>query len=374
MQIKNLVASSGERPGLRRQRAIDEQPPEPETYYGRPMIKKPTWRWYIPLYLFLGGVAGGVALLGTLAEFLGGPRHRATVRHARYLALILSILCPVFLIMDLGRPERFHHMLRVFKVRSPLNMGTWILSALGLVSGTLAARQAAEDDFILRRRSRLGRLLRAVPTAPLAALHGLLGICLGGYTGTLLAATAVPVWQSGGMLLGPLFLSDAVTSGAAMLSLMGAATGKDTLRARKELEDVDNLGTVAQLGLIVAREVMMPPRVREPLRRGLWGRVWRFGAIGTGMLSPLAIRLSMRLSGWKLGRALSIVVSSLTLIGALAERFALTEAGKISAEDPLAYQALTSALPGEARPTPGQQAANAPEVASHRPQVAAMDV
>lgn len=374
MQTKDMVAMMSGNGYRRRQRAIREQPPQPTTYYGRPMIKKPTWKWFIPFYFFLGGLAGGTALLGTMAEFFGGARHRSSVRHARYLTLILSILCPVFLIIDLGRPMRFHHMLRVFKVSSPLSVGTWILTSFGLVSGALAARQAAEDDFIVRRQSWLGRMLRAVPTAPFAALHGLLGIGLGGYTGALLAATAVPLWQAGGVLIGPLFLSDAITSGAAALSLIGAATGQDTLRAREELENVDNLGTVAQLGLIVAREVMMPPRVRQPLRRGLWGRVWQFGAIGAGMVSPLAIRLSLRLGGWKLGRALSIATSTLSLIGALAERFALTEAGKISADDPRAYQEMTRGLPGEARPTALQQSVQAPAVPAKRPQVAAMDV
>ncbi|HLW02918.1 MAG TPA: NrfD/PsrC family molybdoenzyme membrane anchor subunit [Ktedonobacterales bacterium] len=344
---------------------------QPNTYYGRPMLKKLTWKWFIPLYLFLGGVAGGTALLGALAELLGGARHRSTVRHARYLSLLLSLLCPVFLIIDLGRPERFHHMLRVFKVSSPLNVGTWILSAFGMVSGALAIRQAAEDDLVIRRKSALGRLLRAVPTGPLAAVHGLLGLCLGGYTGTLLAATAVPLWQAGGVLLGPLFLSDAVTSGAAMLSLIGAATGEDTPQARETLEAVDTLGSVAQLGLIAARGVLMPPSVRAPLRRGLWGQVWRFGVIG--LVSPVVIRLGFRLGGLKAGRALSIVASALSLLGALAERFALTEAGKISAQDPLAYQALTRALPGEARPTANQQAALAPLTPPHGPQVSAMD-
>ncbi len=372
MQNRSSSALSGN--GYRRrERGADGARPPSTTYYGRPMIKKPTWKWYIPFYFFLGGVAGGAALLGALAELFGGRRHRATVRHARYLSLLLSILCPLLLIADLGRPERFHHMLRVFKLSSPLNVGTWILSAFGLCSGALAARQAAEDDFIIRRRSRLGRMVRAVPPAPITALHGLLGVCLGGYTGVLLAATAVPLWQSGGALLGPLFLSDAVTSGAAALSLIGAATGQDTPQTREELGDVENLGTMAQLGLIAARAAVMPPKVREPLRQGLWGGVWRFGAVGAGMVGPLMIRLSMRLGEQRVGRRLSLAGAALALLGALAERFALVEAGKRSAEDPLAYQEMTRGLPGETRPTPLQQLAGAPAVPAKRPHIAASD-
>src|SRR5690349_12850098 len=95
MQTKHSGAMFNENGSRRRQRGFDEQPAQPTTYYGRPMLKKLTWKWFIPFYFFLGGVAGGTALLGALAELFGGPRHRSTVRHARYLALLLSILCPV---------------------------------------------------------------------------------------------------------------------------------------------------------------------------------------------------------------------------------------------------------------------------------------
>jgi hypothetical protein len=124
----------------------------------------------------------------------------------------------------------------------------------------LFARQAAEDDLpLLRSQSRLGRLALALPSKPFAALHSLFG-----------------------------------------LALVGALSGRDTLNARGELEDIDTLGTIAQLGIVAAREALLRPKVREPLRRGL-----------------------------------TIVTSVLSLLGALAERFAITEAGKLSAEDPL---------------------------------------
>ncbi|HEV2237316.1 MAG TPA: NrfD/PsrC family molybdoenzyme membrane anchor subunit, partial [Ktedonobacterales bacterium] len=181
------------------------------TYYQRPMIKRPTWKWYIPLYFFLGGVAGGAAAIGAAADLFGGRRHRATVRYARYLSMSLVPVCALLLIFDLGRPTRFHHMLRVFKGASPLSVGTWILSAFGLTSGVLAARQLAEDEIVIRRESMPGRLARLLPGRPFAAAHGVLGLALGGYTGVLLAATATPLWAGTGLLLGPIFLTAAFT-------------------------------------------------------------------------------------------------------------------------------------------------------------------
>ena len=342
----------------------------PATSYGRPMIKKPTWKWPIPLYFFLGGVAGGAALIGAVADILGGERHKSTVRNARYLAVILAALCPIPLIQDLGRPARFHHMLRIFKVTSPLNVGTWILSAFGAVSGALAAKQAAEDDFVVRRESGLGRFLRAVPSGPLAALHGLLGAGLGGYTGVLLAVTAVPLWAAAGILLGPLFLATSVASGAAALTLIGLFRrgGSEEARGvRRDVESVETAAAIAQLSLVVAREALVPPTIHEPLRRGLWGRVWQFGSVGGGVVGPLAVRLAVKVSGRKTGTAIAATASALSLIGALAERYALVEAGKLSADDPLAYQELTRGKPGQARRTAAEQAQRAPKTQAYKP-------
>ena len=347
---------------------------EPTTYYNRPMIHSPTWHWYIPMYFFLGGIAGGAALVGAMAQLFGGPRHRSTVRHARWLAIVLAAICPLPLIWDLGRRERFHHMLRVVKVSSPLNLGTWILSGFSLVSGMLVARQAAEDSFIVRRESVLGRLARAIPAGPLTALQAFLGICLGGYTGTLLAVTAVPLWAAAGVLLGPLFLATAVASGAAALLLIAILTGSDTAATRRDVEAVESVAALVQISSVAAREALVPARINAPLRHGFWGRLYQFGAVGGGMGGPLLLRFALRLSGRRVGRAMQATAATLTLLGALAERFAITEAGKISARDPLAYQALTRGEPGEVRSTPAEQARRSANAAPSRERVAASDI
>lgn len=343
------------------------------TYYNRPMIKPPHWKWFIPFYFFIGGVAAGASFFGALAALFGGPRHRATVRHARYLSLALALICPVLLILDLGRPARFHHMLRVFKVSSPLSVGTWILALFGVTSGVLAARQAAEDNFVLKRESLLGRLARLAPNKPLAVLHGLLGLGLGGYTGTLLASTAVPLWAAAGVLLGPLFLAASVTSGAAALIVMGLLSGKQSRSARADLEVVATVGALTQFGLAAAHDLLVPEQINRPLRHGLWGRVFRYGAVGGGLIAPMGLRVCAWFSGPRLERALSFASAICTLLGALGERFSLVEAGKLSAKDPLAYQELTRGTPGDARSTPVQQARRVTNPRAFGPGVSARD-
>jgi formate-dependent nitrite reductase membrane component NrfD len=343
------------------------------TYYDVPTIKPPSWRWYIPLYFFLGGVAGGASFIGALAEFFGGKQHRATVRHARYLAVVLAALCPIPLLLDLGRPRRFHHMLRMVKLSSPLNLGTWILMSFGMLSGLLAARQAAEDNVILRRRSLLGRLATLLPSGPLTALQGLFGMALGGYTGTLLAITVVPLWASAGILLGPLFLAASATSGAAALVLIGVLSGRQSREARRDIEVVADVASAVQLGLAAAHETFTPERINRPLRRGAWGRLFRYGAVGGGLVLPMGLRFLAWASGRRLERAFSTAAAVCTLLGTLAERFAIVEAGKRSAADPVAYQQLTRGRPGEARPTAADQAERVPPQPRSKIGVSAFD-
>ena len=301
------------------------------------------------------GRRGRVDRRGWPISSAGGAIARRCGRRATSRS-IAALICPVLLILDLGRPKRFHHMLRVFKVSSPLSVGTWILLAFGLTSGVQAVRQAAEDDFILRRESWLGRLARLLPSKPLSLAQALLGMGLGGYTGMLLAATAMPLWAAAGLLLGPLFLATAVASGAAALALLaGLRRGTpdddgEADEARAEVETLATISTAAQLGLEVAREAMTPHTIGKPLRRGKWATIYRVGAIGGGMLMPLALRLPAQVRGRPVGRAISITAATLTLAGAVAERFAIVEAGMQSADDPQAYQEYSWSRLGSARP------------------------
>ncbi len=202
---------------------------------------------------------------------------------------------------------------------------------------------------------------------------------LGGYTGILLAATAIPLWATAGLLLGPFFLATAVASGAAALALLaGLRRGTpdddgEADEARAEVETLATISTAAQLGLEVAREAMTPHTIGKPLRRGRWATIYRVGAIGGGMLMPLALRLPAQVRGRPVGRAISITAATLTLAGAVAERFAIVEAGMQSADDPQAYQEYSWSRLGSARPTPEQQALMAPKTKGAKPHIAARD-
>ena len=149
------------------------------SYYGRPIIKEPVWREPdVPAYLFFGGLAGASSVLGAAAQL---TRHPGLARSAKVAALGGISVSTVALINDLGRPARFHHMLRVFKLSSPMSVGSWILSVYGPAAGAAA----------------LSDLTGILPAAGVVATAGaaLLGPAVTTYTAVLLCDTAVPAWH-----------------------------------------------------------------------------------------------------------------------------------------------------------------------------------
>jgi len=108
----------------------------PDSYYGKPILKEPAWRPRdVAGYLFFGGLAGASSVLAGFARqpaITGRPgvEDRRSWRHRGVR---------VALVVDLGRPERFLNMLRVFKPSSPMSVGSWLLSGFGGAATASAA-------------------------------------------------------------------------------------------------------------------------------------------------------------------------------------------------------------------------------------------
>src|SRR6266404_6500257 len=195
---------------------LDHELQEP-SYYDYPVLKAPVWRWEIIWYFFFGGLAAGCYVIASIAALFGSREDRAVARTGYYLSLLAILPCPLLLTKDLGRPERFLHMLRIFKVKSPMSMGTWGLVSFSLFSGVTAVIQAARDGILGRWWG--ARLLAALPQRLITLPGTVLGIFLGGYTGVLLTATSVPLW-SRSKVLGAVFISSAFSTSSALISLV----------------------------------------------------------------------------------------------------------------------------------------------------------
>jgi formate-dependent nitrite reductase membrane component NrfD len=173
-----------------------------DSYYGQPIIKEPTWTWEIPTYFFTGGLSGGSSVLSMSAKLFGNEKLSRT---ALYIGAVGDAISPLLLISDLGRPERFHHMLRVFKVTSPMNVGSWILLVNGGASNTAAVLELLG---ILKPIKLLAEFVATLFGPPLAT-----------YTGVLVADTAIPVWHNARQELPWIFGASATASAGAAATM-----------------------------------------------------------------------------------------------------------------------------------------------------------
>ncbi|GEJ59022.1 NrfD/PsrC family molybdoenzyme membrane anchor subunit [Anaeromyxobacter diazotrophicus] len=298
------------------------------SYYGLPLLKEPVWRWYVPAYFYVGGVAGAAAALGAAAQLAGwrgspgpvrqrhpGVEHRLIGR-CRLIATAGAGASAVLLIADLGRPARFLDMLRVFRPTSPMNMGTWFLSAFG----ACCAASTLPHLWPARRPWQ-----RTVSDAA-AFGAGVMGLPLCTYTGVLIANTAVPIWHGTRNALPVLFGASGAAGAASLLELWPpGGTGDDVVHRFSLLGKTLELA----LGEVFAYEARRVPRVARPLRRGASGALWRTAQV-LSAAGLAATALSRR------GSPLRRTAGLLGTLGALTLRFAILQAGRASARDPLA--------------------------------------
>jgi formate-dependent nitrite reductase membrane component NrfD len=318
----------GKRDGKHRRRArrdggdgSREMPMVPDTeftsYYGRPVVKPAPWGPGIAGYLFLGGLAGGSAVLAAGAQLTGRAMLR---RNCRLAALGAVSLGAVALVEDLGRPERFLNMLRVIKVTSPMSLGSWILSAFSAGAGVAAV---AEVDRVTGERLPLGPLrgvLHAVE-GPAGLEAAAFGPLLAVYTAVLLGDTSTPTWNHAHNELPFVFVSSAslAAGGLAMVTTPVA----ETAPARK-------LAVIGVIGDLAATQVMhrrMDPVAAEPLHDGRPGALLRLSE-GLAVAGGIGTLLGGRRRGVAAAAGLALMAASVLT------RFGIFEAGIRSAKDP----------------------------------------
>ena len=302
-------------------------------YYGIPPIKHAHWTWQIPVYFWIGGIGAGVHLFSTMAQILG-HRDAALTRASRYTVLGTMIVSPILLIWDLGRPERFYNMMRIWKLRSPMSNQSWALVVYGNLSGLIAARQAAEDGLL--GGNPLSRaLIKLVPARLLGILALPVALFVGSNTGTLLSATSVPIWARNWALMGPTFLASGVSTALSYLSLVLNLGRWGEKRTHHVLRRAERLTILVETALIAASLVRMG-RWGKPLFSKKIAPLFVGGTLLTGIAAPFALLFG------KETRGKSILASVLALLGGLAFRFAVVLAGRESADDPEAYFTFAS--------------------------------
>jgi formate-dependent nitrite reductase membrane component NrfD len=287
----------------------------------------------VATYFFVGGLAGAAQLIATVVDLFGARADRGVVRSGRYLALLGSLISPVLLIADLQTPQRWFNMLRIYRGTSPMSIGSWALVLFGTFSGLTGVAQAAGDLLHMRSFERIARVA-GIPAA-------VAGAVLATYTGTLLAATSVPLWSTGYRILPGWFgLSGTVTATAA-LSLVERSTWSNAATLRR-LDRLRLLATLAEIALAARqRQIWIDKGVAEPLEQPPLGIFYHVGAIGFGIGLPLVVHVVQAVTRRDMPRLATVGAVS-ALVGGLCHRIAIVLAGRRSAERPRDYFALTS--------------------------------
>lgn len=298
----------------------------PETgYYGVPMLKEPQWKWEVPLYFFVGGAAGSAAVIGAMANWVG--RDPELRRNARLVAAAGGMLSAGLLVADLGRPARFLNMLRVFKKQSAMSMGAWTLAAFSSLSGATAFAELIGEWLDFAPVRVLGNISEAFSAA--------LGLPFHNYTGVLIGATAIPVWNQNITTLPIHFGMSGLNSAVAVLELMGHNN------AALNLLGIGASAFETYEGLHLEQR---PEAALDPLKHGLSGWITRLGGVFSGPV-PLSLRLAAQISGsQKMRRA----ACWSAIAGSLLTRYGWMQAGKASAQNwrlPLEVQESTPEAP-----------------------------
>jgi DMSO reductase anchor subunit len=284
------------------------------SYYGRPVIKEPVWTPEVPVYFFTGGLGGASAGLAFVARMTGRRRLARVATGNAFAGLAVS---PLLLISDLGVPARFFNMLRVFKVTSPMSVGSWLLTAEGGLVGVSAAHEF------------LG--LFPKPLARLAGgLAALLGMPVATYTAALVANTSVPVWHEGRKGLPFAFAGGSAMAAGAAATLLAPAEASPARR-------LAILGAITEAASIELSKRSMG-KLAEPYSTGAAGKLHAamIACAGGGTLLLLAAEAGGggRSRRARRGRRLGIAGSLLMLAGSMAGRWMVFKAGFQSAAAP----------------------------------------
>jgi formate-dependent nitrite reductase membrane component NrfD len=322
-------------------------------------VADPEWRWWIILYFYFGGIASGAYFTAVLIDVIGREEDGPLARIGYWLTQPLLVLCAVFLIVDLTRPERFWHMLLksevvhqalaegwprggwgtmggalLLKYWSPMSAGAWALAVFGLCSFLSCLGS-------LWPHGRLANLMRHGPLARVFQFVGItVGFFVASYTGALVSATNQPLWSDNNWVA-PLFLCSAASTGVATMLLIARLRRAAAPAALNRLGHADAWSIGLEL-VVFAVFLLSLGGLLGPVLQTTNGKLLLGGTLLVGLLVPLALH-------W-FGEAAAFGAAACTLLGGLILRYALLTASP----ELLALQPKLPAVPANQVGTPGR--------------------
>ncbi len=305
------------------------------------MMSKFTWGLPVAIYLFLGGMTSAAYAVGVLAELFSKGKHRNLARVGSYLVLIPIMVGLLMLVIDLGQPFRFWHLMfqldpfhLVFQASSIMSVGVWLLVLFIIVCGVIyPAFWLAEEKFgdrlpvisCLKGEDRLRKLV-GYTGLPLAFLVSI-------YTGVLLAASSNSLW-GGTPFLPVLFVASAGSAGIAGLMIFLFKIKELSFEVMEDLVAAEIVFIVMEyLAILVLFVTLLLDGVAvHAIREILVGNLAVLFWIGFGVVGLIIPYLMNHYHLWlrQEERRLPLAASILTLFGSLFLRYLILMAGYIS--------------------------------------------
>lgn len=294
-------------------------------------LQLPLWRWLIVWYFFVGGIAGGAYFTSAIIELVGGPEDRPIARIGYYIAFPLALVCAVLLILDLGRPERFWHMLVYRKTFLPwpvwdsaISVGAYALLLFGLFSFLSFLDALVETGRLpwapLRER------YSGTPRDVYAVLGAIAGFFLASYTGVLISTTHLPMYAST-PLLGALFAASGASTGMAAIALGLAYTHAPVAAtAWTKLKRADKLAILVEIVLLIA---FLAWATASGFSWSVWNVILLVGGtLIVGLAVPLILQFTSSSGRLRSTAALTTLVALLILLGGFIMRAAIVFGGQ----------------------------------------------
>lgn len=266
------------------------------------------WGWLVISYLFLGGAGAGLFLVSL---YMAHPWSQA-------LGLTILIVGTLFLMLDLGRPERFWRAF--FRPRTSwISRGCYFITALMVLGGLNIAIEFAGRDF---------GIFATVTTAAAAAAAVAVMI----YTGFVLSPSpAIPFWNS--TFFPIVFFAYSLLAGIDFLILASPVLPSPAIDV-VHLEKIQfGLVLICLLLVMSHLSVMSGSAVAarksiQLLTQGKWGALFLGGVIGAGLVIPLLVAAPLLWhASFQTIFAVTVVLALLRLFGDYLFRFLVIRAG-----------------------------------------------
>lgn len=295
-----------------------------------------SWGIWEAVYIFCTGLSAGSFVISSLSLF-GITQYKPIARVALIQAVVLLAIAPIFLVIALGRPERFLYVYTNFNPTSVISWGAWLLLIYPVIcvlyGWFLMKKDILKQPFSEAEEKKAARN---------AKIFGILGvpaaILVHGYTGVLLGfIKARPLWHT--PMMPVLFLTSAIVSGIALLIIIMAILSKTT-SFKVEKTTIFSLSRLLIFLIVVdlfffTCEILVGSYAKEPghhepltlLISGSYAWLFLGVEIFIGAVVPIIILALHPKTGEKIG---SIVFASvLIVLGIMAMRYNMVIVGQI---------------------------------------------